>query len=152
MKKFSYKFSGMLYAVIAVGLAVAAFSLVWNIVKIVQNILANTVVAYYIISYSVAIIMSAVFLVLIIAMLLDSGYILDDSLTVKFGLIKTTYEYKKIKQLVWFKENNKLTFFHDDESFTNVVIRDTEYEAFAEALKEKAPNIVYFVDINEKKQ
>ena len=96
--------------------------------------------------------MSIAFIVIITALLVDSSYNFEqNSLSIKFGFIKNVYSYKNIKQLVWFKENNKLTMYFDDESFLTVVIDEKDYLPFANSLTAKNPKIVYYEDINTQK-
>ena len=148
MNRYKYRFSGKIFAVTAVGLLLAAVCLILNIVRLVNLIAAESVGIYTIISVAVAIIMSVAFIVIIIAMLADSRYIFEKNfLVTKFGFIRNTTDYKTIKQIVWFKEVNKLTVFYDDERFANIVISDGEYQAFAEELRSHNPNIIYFEDI-----
>lgn len=152
MSKFRYKFSPKILLLAVLGAALAVTCLVWNIVRLVKIILSQDVIAYAVISVAVAIFMSLVFLVLIAAMLIDSSYVFEKNyLTVKFGFIKTGYKYSEIKQIVWFKENNKLTMFHEDESFTNVVISDNFYREFADELIKRNDKTVYFEDLGKNK-
>ena len=150
MDKFRYKFSPKILILTLIGAALAVTCLVWNIVRLVRLIMSEDVGAYAVISVAVAILMSVVFLVLMAAMLIDSSYVFGKNyLTVKFGFIKTTYKYSEIKQIVWFKENNKLTMFHEDESFSNVVISDNFYREFTDELIKHNDKIVYFEDLGK---
>ena len=149
MNRYRYKFSGKIIIVASIGLLLAAVCLILNVLRLVKLIIAEVTSVYAVISIAVAMIMSVAFLVLITALFADSRYIFEKNfLVTKFGLIKSAADYKKIKQIVWFKEINKLTVFHEDESFTNVVIDDGQFEAFAEELKAHNPSVVYYEDIS----
>ena len=149
MKRYRYKFSGKIIAVASVGLIIAAACFIMNIIRLVNLIKAEEAGVYAVISVAVAMIMSVAFTVIIAALFADSRYVFEDKfLIVKFGFIRNTYEYKKIKQIVWFKGVNKLTVFFFDESFSNIVIDDSQYTAFADELKAHNPAIVYYEDIN----
>ena len=154
MNRYRYKFSGKIFIVASIGLLLAAVCLILNAIRLIKLISSEEVGVYAVISVAVAMIMSVAFLVIITALFVDSRYIFEKNfLVTKFGLIKNTADYKTIKQIVWFKEVNKLTVFHEDGSFTNIVINDNEYQAFAEELRSHNANIVYYEDIttSEKK-
>ena len=150
MSKFRYKFSAKILILTVLGAVLAVTCLVWNIVRLVRIIQSEDVGAYAVISVAVAIFMSLVFIFLIAAMLVDSSYVFEKNyLTVKFGFIKTAYKYSEIKQIVWFKDNNKLTMFHEDESFTNVVISDNFYREFSDELIKHNDKIIYHEDLGK---
>ncbi len=152
MDKFKYKFSIKIYIVAAIGTLLAVACFIFNVIRLVNFVKNDLTTAYNIISVSIAIIMSIGFLVIILAMFFDSAYIFGESvLTVKFGVIRSNTEYSKIKQLVYFKANNKLTIFYEDESFNNIVISENEYSAFAQRLLLEKPDLIYYEDINEQK-
>ena len=152
MNKFKYKFNLKIILVIVLGYALSLACLIMNIIRIINTVQAGETGPYAIISIAVALLMSLAFIVIITSLLIDSSYVFEDKLlAIKFGLIKSTIDYSKIKQIVWFKENNKLTLYLSDESFTNVVINDNEYEAFAKTLQEKSPSISFHIEIDSTK-
>ena len=152
MEKFKFKFTAIIYVLIVLGFAFTAVCLVMNIVRIGKVIASDTIDAYTIISIALAILMCAAFSVLIIALLVDSSYVFEQKfLVIKFGLIKSNVDYTTIKQIVWFKETNKLTVYYTDESFNNIIIADDEYELFANTLISHNPSISFHIDINTSK-
>ena len=149
MDKYKYKFSIKLYVLMGLGFLLAVACFIWNVIRIFRLIEDGITDAYTIISVSVAILMSIAFVVIISALLVDSSYVFEqNNLVIKFGFIKNVYSYKDIKQLVWFKSNNKLTIYFKDESFLTVVIEEKDYLPFANSLTQKNEKVVYYEDIN----
>ena len=152
MEKFKYKLNSKIYILFVIGAILSTICFVWNIIRLVNYIQANTIEPYAVISVSLAILMSIAFIVIMTSIVASSWYIFEKNIFItKLGILKTTTEYKKIKQIVWFKEENKLTIFHTDETFTNILINDNEYQSFVNVLIEHNKNIVYYEDINSKK-
>jgi len=149
MDKYKYKFSVKLFVLMGLGFLLAIACFIWNVIRIFGLVEDGISDAYTIISVSVAVLMSIAFVVIISALLVDSSYVFEqNNLVIKFGFIKNVYSYKDIKQLVWFKANNKLTIFFKDESFLTVVIEEKDYLPFANSLTKKNEKIVYYEDIN----
>lgn len=149
MDKYKYKFSIKLYVLMGIGFLLAVACFIWNVIRIFRLIEDGITDAYTIISVSVAILMSIAFVVIISALLVDSSYVFEqNNLVIKFGFIKNVYSYKDIKQLVWFKTNNKLTIYFKDESFLTIVIEEKDYLPFANSLTLKNEKVVYYEDIN----
>ena len=151
MEKFKYKFSVKLYIAMAAGTVLAVACLILNIIRLIKLAASDAPLVYDVISVAVAIVMSVGFIVIVAALFIDSSYVFGEKmLTVKFGIIRTSVEYKKIKQIVWFKANDKLTVFYDDESFGNIVISSEFYNGFVSTLLSHRPEIVYYEDLDEK--
>lgn len=150
-ESFSYKFGWKILVAIGLGTLLAIVYFIVSLYYLIRNFSVGEPSAYTIITHVLGIVMSSVFLVLVISILFSSAYIVGDGkLIVKFGLIKTVYEYKKLKQLVWFTDNNTLAVFHDDESFTNIVIKKEDFDAFVDAMKANAPNIAFYKKEDDK--
>lgn len=149
MEKFKYKFATKIYILLALGFILTAVCLVMNVIRIGKIIATDTSNTYAIISVAIAILMCVAFSVIMISLLIDSSYVFEPKfLVLKFGIIKTNTDYTKIKQIVWFKQTNKLTIYHDDETFSTIVISDNEYELFANTLIAHNKNIRFHVDID----
>lgn len=144
MQNFKFKFSKKIYIVIAIGFIIATACLVINTIRLVALIQAGRLDPYNVISIIIALIMCLAFYVIMIALLLDSSYNFEATkLVAKFGLIKTSSEYKNMHSVVWNKETNKLSIVFNDKSYSVVIIEDGEYQAFAKALQQKNSKIVY---------
>ena len=144
MEKFKFKYATYHYILLVAGLLLSVGCIVYNVVNLLTAINKDLVTAYKIITFSVVVIVSVASIVIFVSMLISSCYVLDDKgVSIKFGVIKTFIEYKKIKQVVLFASNNKLTIFLSDETFDNIVIDRNEYQAFVKALLDKNPKIVY---------
>ena len=149
MEKFKYKFSAVLYVLMGLGVAIAIACLIMNIIRCVNLFTDGNPSGYDIISFVLPMLISVAFIVIIASLLYDSSYCFESqSLVLKFGFIKNRFDYSKIKQIVYFKSSNKLTVYYTDESFTNIVIKDADFEIFAKTLVAHNEKINYYENLD----
>ena len=99
MEKFKFKYATYHYILLVAGLLLSVGCIVYNVVNLLTAINKDLVTAYKIITFSVVVIVSVAAIVIFVSMLISSCYVLDDKgVSIKFGVIKTFIEYKKIKQ------------------------------------------------------
>lgn len=150
MEKFKFKYAFYHYILLIAGIVLSVGCIIYNIITLASAVSKDLVNSYKIISFSVIVIVCIVAIIVFTSMIISSGYVLGErGVTIQFGIIKTLIEYNKIKQIVLFSSNNKLTVFLTDETFNNIVIRESEYDSFVSALTSKYSKITYYEDLKE---
>ena len=141
MKKFKYNFTPLIWILLITGIAIAILTSVLNIVYIIdatnKDIPINA-------SRIIAILVAFIFMAFIIVVIANSSYeITNLELKTKLGFITSGYKLKDIKEIVLFTKSKRLSLIFKDEEFTNIVIKQMQYDDFIKTLKQKAPHIIY---------
>ena len=131
MKKFVFKYSPIIWIMLAVITAIFAAAVVFNILDAVAVI-------------------SLTILVFIVSALFYGRYVVRGNyLYFHFGLIFTKTDINEIFQLTLFAMQNKLVMYLKNEKYSVVVIDKKNYDAFYEALKAVNPDILFTVQGTE---
>ncbi len=90
-------------------------------------------------------------IVIVVAMLIKSQYIIDDTYyTTQFGFIKSKYKIKDVTSLVLNTDTKKLTVYFGNE-FTVLSLSPTWQDEFIAAIREVKPDIDFSFTLAEKK-
>lgn len=136
MKKFRYKFSKLILALIYVGIALCVAGFAVNLYFCISTgIKGAEDPVYPILQYTLMFAVSIALFVILISILSSSFYIIDEKcFKTQFGLIVSKYDISSIDSIVNDKKTSKLTVTFADESYIVIVVKQEWYEDFIEAL------------------
>lgn len=146
-QKFPFKFTPLMIAVfcLLLALCVAGVALTtWQFIGFLKGSDLSSVWEWlkYVLMYLVC----GLLAVLVTAMLIKSQYIItENKLILQFGVIRSTYELKKIYSVRYFKGSGRLAVYFDDykTQYTIIVVKESWYEAFVKALQERNEKISF---------
>ena len=147
MKSFKYKFTPLMKAllIIAIVLSFIGFGLTtWRV--IVNGVKLASDPVYNILTYCLSYFVTVALLVLCTGILLNSRYVLNGTtFKTQFGFIVSKYDVNKIDEVTLNRKTNKLTVTFESGEFMVIVVKQTWYEEFINALLEANPKINYSV-------
>ena len=145
-KIFKFKYSTLVWVLLAVVGVLAISGLVWNIYALLETAMLTTI---KIISHSLLILLTLLLCVFALSVAVYGRYVLTNKYFIQyFGLIKTKTPLDEIVQVTHFKKSNKLVAYFKDEKYTVIVIDPCFYSDFIIALRELNPSVVYDVQID----
>lgn len=154
LKKFPFRFSPLILAVLLVGLALCAagFGLTtWQFLGFLDGGNLSSVYEWlkYILLYFVSLFLALV----IVAMLIKSQYLITEKqLILQFGIIRSKYDLKKIYSIQHFRGSDRLTVYFDDfkSKYMIIVVKNSWYDDFVKTLLERNEKIAFdFVTAEE---
>ncbi len=144
--KFPFKFSTMMLFVLILLLLLCAggFGLtLWQFLGFLKGEISSV---WEWLKYILMFLVCGLLFVLVVSMFIKSQYIITDKeLILQFGFIKTRYELKKIRSVRHFMGSGRLAVYFDDmkNQYTIIVVKESWFKAFAEALKAKNEDIEF---------
>lgn len=117
----------------------------------VYNIWRNGIHSFNdVLKYPFLILVGLALLVIVVALLIRSRYIVDDKYFVtQFGLIKSRCELKKITSVMLDRDTYKLTVYMNDDSYSVISVQSAWNEDFVRALLKGNPDIDYSYTVRE---
>ena len=104
-----------------------------------------------ILKYPFLIVIELLCIVLVVALLVKSQYVLDDKeLKAQYGLVKNVFPVKSITSILLDTDTKKMTIYMGEEFFV-LSLPETDNHDFVQALREKNPNIEYSFTLSENK-
>lgn len=150
MKKYKFKFNALTLILMVVGILIAIGCLVVNVLRLINKINGNygfTIYEY--ISFPLIGLLAIGFIVIIICAYFNSYYkITDETVVLRFGIIKNVIELKEIREVRLLTKKSKLELIFKDESYFVIATNPDWFESFVDEIKVKKPNISY-VQISE---
>ncbi len=139
MKKYKFKFSPVLSALLVLLLAVSLLGFTLNLISFF-NPLSNGYLGVKPIIF--AVLCLALILTAMLTLFLSGYKIKNNELYFFVGLIKIPLD---INQILLIKEVNKKRLFlvYKDGKFTAIIIKEKEFSTFTKALRDINPKIVY---------
>ncbi len=139
MKKFTFKYTKMLWtltiALLMIALAGVAFN-VFNLVKLSEFGEKN------IVTYSILLAVNVALLVFCLSLLFFRSYeISDEFLTTRFGILKFKAKIKDVVEIIIYENQHKLVTYFADAKYSVIIIDENDYDAFCDAIKEKNPSV-----------
>ncbi len=118
----------------------------------VYNISKNGIHSFNdVLRYPFLMLVSVALIVIVTALLIRSGYLVDDKyFTTQFGLIRSRCELKKITSVVLDRDTYKLTIYTGD-SYSVLSVHPSWNEDFVRALLKGNPDIDYSYTLRENK-
>lgn len=150
MKKYKFKFSKLIVALMGVGILVALACLVLNVIRFLNLINGKyQLTLYNYLTFAITSILSIGFIVIVTCAYFNSYYkITDKTLVLRFGIIKNVFELSEVKEVRLLLQKNKLELLFKDESYFVVSTNSNWFEAFVDEIKEKCTKID-FIQISE---
>lgn len=136
-KTYKFRYSPLILTLLVAGLLLCAASFAlttWQFVPFLQGDLSSV---YDWLKYLLLYLVSVLLFVLILAMLIRSEYrMIGTELKLRFGLIVSKYDIKKIYSIQHFRGSNKLTVYFDDfkTKYMVIVVKPDWYDDFVQSL------------------
>lgn len=147
MKKFRFKYSPVIWILLALVIALLIGGIIWNAFNLVQYLWAGT---FKIVIYSLIIALTAFLLLFALSMLFYGRYVVKSGfIFTYFGLIKSKVEIKNVVQVTHFKKSDKLVVYFSDQKFTVIVIDPKYYDDFVHAVREFNREIIFHSQTEE---
>ncbi|MGN1373484.1 MAG: hypothetical protein ACI4VK_05525 [Candidatus Coproplasma sp.] len=147
MKKFKYKFTKLITALIYAGIALSVAGFAINLYYcIATGINGAADPIYPILQYTLMFLVTIGLMAILISVIADSCYIIDGKVfKTKFGFIVSKYDVEKIDSIVDDKKTGKLTVTFDDGQYMVIVVKQEWYNDFIEALLAANRKIEYSI-------
>ncbi len=139
--KFRFKFSPLIYGLLALVVALSIAGLAWNIYNLfaVQNQGALQTVSYVVIG-----VISLAVLAISLGVLLFGYYVIKGTkLYVYFGFIRTFVDLNDVIAITHFKLSDKLVIYYKDEKFSVITISPKKYDDFISAVLKINGNVIF---------
>ena len=148
MKQYKYKFTPLVIVLLIALSLIAVVCIGLNVYRLIDNISKNNQVTLMNwISYAVIIILSLIAIVLVISIFVKSYYqITENSVILRWGLIKNQIELNSVKQIKLSKLKGRLELIFEDESYFVILTSQLWYEEFVDQIKSKRPEIIFVQD------
>ncbi len=146
MKIFKYKFSKLIYTLIGIILALSAAGFAITLWQAIDFGTDTANPTFTIIRYALMFFVTVALAVILISLLVSSYYAVDgDGRTIKtsFGFIKSVYKIDDIDMISLDRATNKLTVVFKNEQFIVIVVKESWYEEFVQAILDVNPGIEY---------
>ena len=141
MKKFKYKYPVWIKIIIIVAIILAVASLVLNIYRLIK---ANGATTYDYMSFTIAVAISLAGGVLFTAMLVSSGYKVDDNeLTLYWGFLKNKLPIKAMKKIVFEQTSEKLVIYYNEDNFFVLNGKTCEPLELVDELRKRNDKIIF---------
>ncbi len=147
MKKFKYKFTKLITALIYVGIALSVAGFGINLYYCIANGIKGAADPVYpILQYTLMFLVTITLTVLLLSVLVSSCYIIDGKyFKTKFGFIVSKYDVENIDSIVDNKKTGKLTVTFANGEFMVIVVKQEWYNDFIEALLAANRKIEYSI-------
>lgn len=147
MKKFKFNYSPVVWALIAIVIALSVASVVWNVYNVVFFIKVSTFKA---VLYSLTVLISLFLAILALGICFYGCYTVDEkNLISHFGIIYSRIELKDVSGIVRFKKTNKLVIYLKGGKFSVILISPALYDDFISSLIKSNPEIAYSCEDGE---
>ena len=146
MKKFRFKYSPLVWVLLAVVLALAIAGLVWNVLNLISCLpLGATKLTINV----VLVVINALFLAFVVSVMVYGKYVVkEDTIVCYLGILRSTYKIKDVVEITHFKKSDKLVMYFSNSNYTVIVINPVLYEQFILAVRDKNKRIIYDAKID----
>ena len=139
MKKFTFKYTKILWVLtillLIILLSGVAFN-IYNLVKFWDTGLQNNI------SQILLALVNLTLLVFCLSLIFMRNYLVtSEHLFTRFGILKFKVPLKDITEVIIYEKQKKLVVYFADTKYTVIIIDEKEYDNFADALKENNPLI-----------
>lgn len=145
--KFRFRYSPLIWVLLALLILMLAFGTVKNFYDFLQNRAVEGMRA----GFSLAI-AAVCFILLCIALsvaIFGKYVVADGVLTVRLGILSVKTEISEIAQVSHFKKRDKLVVYFKNGKYSVIVIKPEEYSDFFGALKAHNPLIPFVIENEE---
>lgn len=150
MKKYKFKFNNLTLILMLVGILVAIGCIIVNTLRLINKVNGEYALTIYeYISFPLIFLLAVGFIVIVVFAYFKSYYtVTDNSVILKFGIIKNTINLKDVTEVRLLTNKNKLELIFTDESYFVIATNPDWFESFVDEIKQKQPKIA-FVQISE---
>ena len=142
MKKFRFKYSPVVWLLLAVVLVLSVGGLVWNIFNLVEFYSFKQ--TFDLVSYGVIIAVCAFLVVFVLAVIFYGNYVIKgQTLYTYFGFFRAKMKIDDIVGISLFKKSNKLVVYFKEQEYSIIVIDQNLYDDFVVAIRKVNPKIIY---------
>lgn len=147
MKKFSFKYSALVWILLFAVLILSIIGIGWNIYNIISYIYQN---ATNVIIYSFTIVLIIILLIIDLSVIFYGKYVIKGKeLYTCFGILKDKIDIFEISEIDLFKKSDKLVLYNKENKFTVIMISPDKYEEFILSLREINKEIIYDIKYEE---
>ena len=141
MKKFKFKFSGFMWVLLSVVLAVCLFSFALNVYNLTQYYSYDFFKFFPYILYAL---ISLFLIIVVLGIMFFSRYSLKNGcLYVNFGIFVSKTKASEIMCITHFKKSDKLVVYFKHQAFSVIVISKEKYDEFVLSLRELNKEILF---------
>lgn len=144
MKKFKFKTSGTVIAVLIILILISLIGIALNVFNIIEYLKLGSNGTFRVVTFSIVIFVALTVIVLSLFALCNSYYtIKGNKLCLYIGLIPFKTNIDDIVEFNYFKKQEKLVMYLKDNKYTIIVIDQKDNEDFVFTLREVNKNIIY---------
>lgn len=146
MKKFTFKYTATVWALLTIVLVLSLIGLIWNVFNFISFIDAG---AFKITIYLLISVLTAILLVIVLSVMIYGRYVIKDgNLYSYFGIIKSKTPISDVVEITHFKKSDKLVVYFKDAKYTVIVIAPELYDQFVLSLREHNKSIIFDAKID----
>ena len=146
MKKFSFKYSPIVWVLISLVIVSCALGFIWNVFNLTKGNLSNT---FNVVAYSFLCVITLILTVFAIGLLVYGKYVIKKGyLYTYFGFVRSKIDIKDVVCITLFKKSNKLVIYLKDQCYSIIVISPDSYDDFVVSLRAQNKEIFYDAKID----
>lgn len=141
MKRFNFKYSAFLWALLVLVLLLSGAGAGWNIYNAIYFMpISGIQGGLYIL---ISVLSFAVFILAVSMMVYGCYTVKDGFLVANFGLIRSKSKIEDIIEITHFKKSDKLVVYYKEGAFSVIMISPKNYDDFVLSLREVNPEISF---------
>lgn len=149
--KYKYKFTPLALVLIILGMVSGVVCIVLNLVRFIRLLDSVTATSTDYMSATIAALIGAIALIVLLAVLLNSYYSIENkNFVARWGFFANKIPLKDITGITLFKLTNKLVIYYSGDNFFVINANRTDYENVINALKNANNKIVYIENSADK--
>lgn len=138
---FKFKYSALVWVLLACVLALSLVGLIWNAYNLIYFINSSV---DKITSYSLIVLAIGALFVIALGVVFFGRYTVKNGVfCMHLGFFATKYSTDEITEIVHFKKSDKLVVYFSDQKYMVVMIANENYDNFVLALRNQNPKIAY---------
>lgn len=144
MQKFKYKFTPLALVFIILGMISGLACVVLNVIRFISLLQTTTAVSSDYMSASVSAIIGVIAIVVLLAVVLNSYYSIENKdFVARWGFFANKIPLKDITGITLFRLTDKLVIYYSTDNFFVINAKRTDYENVITALMSANNKIVY---------
>lgn len=141
MKSFKFRYSGVVWILLALVTILSFIGLGWNIFSLTEYFGINQIktVSHFIMSGLCALLAFTT-----LSIIIYGRYKIKKGCLITYlGYLKSKVKIQEVTELVHFTKSNKLVAYYKDDKYSIIVISPEDYDDFVLAMREVNAKIVY---------
>ena len=141
MKKFRFKYSPLVWALLIIVVAFSVAGLIMNIFNVVEYARFGS---DKVVTYSVILFLDLILTIFSLSVLFYGFYVIKgDKFYACFGFVRSGFEIKNILEFEHFKKSDKLVAYFKYGKYTVIVIDKKDYDDFIAEIRKINPEIFF---------